>query len=147
MNALLSAFGIDWRLLVINMVNFGLLLLALWYFLYTPLTRMLEERRMKVAQGVADAEESAARLAEIESSKAEKLAAAGREADAVLSNARKSAIEKGREMLSESEAAAQRLIKNAEIEAKEAKARSVEESKQEVAKLIVLGIEKTAAQS
>ena len=147
MNALLSAFGIDWRLLVINMVNFGLLLLALWYFLYTPLTRMLEERRMKVAQGVADAEESAARLAEIESSKAEKLAAAGREADAVLSNARKSAIEKGREMLSESEAAAQRMIKDAEAEAKEAKARSIEESRQEVAKLIVLGIEKTAAQS
>ena len=147
MSALLSAFGIDWRLLVINMVNFGLLLLALWYFLYTPLTRMLEERRMKVAQGVADAEESAARLAEIESSKAEKLAAAGREADAVLSNARKSAIEKGREMLSESEAAAQRMIKDAEAEAKEAKARSIEESRQEVAKLIVLGIEKTAAQS
>ena len=47
MGQVLAAFGIDWRLLLINSINFGLLLLALWYFLYGPLMKMLEEAPQK----------------------------------------------------------------------------------------------------
>lgn len=142
MNELFSAFGVDWRLLLINMINFGLLLLALWYFLYGPLTRMLEERRAKVAQGVKDAEAAAEALSEIESSRAAALAAAGKEADAVVASARALGAAKEQELLQKGEAAASSLLREAEAQAAELKAQAIEESKKEVAKLIVLGMEK-----
>ncbi len=142
MSDLFAAFGIDWRLLVINLINFGLLLGALWYFLYTPLTNMLEERRRKMAQGVADAEEAKRQLNEIESSRADMLAKAGSEADEVIASARNAAQQKGHEIVSASEASAQALLKDAEAQATELKREAIEQSKQEVAKLIVLGMEK-----
>jgi len=143
MGQFLTAFGIDWRLLLINVVNFCILLFGLYYFLYGPLLRVLEERRKKVMQGVEDSEAATARLKEIESTKASMLAKAGKEADDVLLNARQNATEKGREMLAQSEAAAQSLLSEAEAQAKAMKQEAIEESKAEVAKLIVLGMERS----
>jgi F-type H+-transporting ATPase subunit b len=145
MGAILTAFGIDWRLLIVNTVNFAIVLAALSYFLYKPLMAMLEERRQKVAQGVHEAEEAHARLEEIESSRDAKLADAGREADEVLARARQAATESGKKILAEREAAAARLIQEAHKEAEEVKAKALAQSKEEVAKLIVLGVEKTLA--
>ena len=145
MSAVLSTFGIDWRLLLIQAVNFGLLLLALWYFLYAPLSRMLEERRQKVAKGVEDARAAAQKLAEIEGSRKEVLAGAGKEADGILAEARAAALKKERDLLEAGEASANALVKDAEARAGELKARAIEESKREVAKLIVFGIEKSGA--
>ena len=143
MGAVLTTFGIDWRLLIINAVNFGLLMFALWYFLYAPVTRLLEERRQKVAKGVEDAAAAARKLSEIEHSRREVLAQAGKEADEVLSAARASATQKEREIIGRGEATASTLVRDAEAQALDMKARAIEESKQEVAKLIVLGIEKS----
>lgn len=142
MQAILTTFGVDWHLLLINAVNFGLLMLALSYFLYGPVMRMLEERRARVAQGVHDAQEAAAKLEEIEHARAEVLAGAGKEADEVLAAARVAGVQKERELLQKGEAAAATLLRDAEAEARELKSRALEESKQEVAKLIVLGMEK-----
>ena len=59
-----AAFGIDWRLLLVQAVNFGLLLLALWYFLYGPVLKMIDDRRAKIAESVKVAEAAARRLEE-----------------------------------------------------------------------------------
>ncbi|HEX8994032.1 MAG TPA: F0F1 ATP synthase subunit B [Candidatus Paceibacterota bacterium] len=142
MSALLSAFGLDWRLLLVNIINFGLLLFALWYFLYAPIMRILEERRAKVAQGVIDAQHAEEKLAEIEESRAGILSQAGQEADEVLANARRRGNEKEKELVASAEASAGRIVADAEAQAKELKAHAIAESKQEVAKLIVLGVEK-----
>ena len=141
MNEILGTFGIDWRLLLVNGANFALALLVLWYFLYAPLQRMLEERRQKVAQGVADALAAREALEGIEKSRAQKLAAAGKEADALLARARETAGNKQRELTAAAEAAAAGAIKEAHEQAQELKARAIEESKREVAALIVLGME------
>jgi len=142
MTQVFAAFGIDWRLLIINAVNFALLLVALWYFLYGPLTKMLETRREKLAQGVRDAEEAARQLRGIEASRAELLAAAGKEADTVLASARSAGAQKEHELKAAGETAAERAVAEARAQAQELKAQALAESKQEVAELIVLGIEK-----
>jgi F-type H+-transporting ATPase subunit b len=144
MGAILTTFGIDWHLLVLQAINFGLLLAGLTYFLYKPVMRMLEERRSVVAQGVEDAARAAQELKQIEGSRAQKLAEAGKEADSVVANARSNASQKEREIVTRAENAAAALVAEAEKRAQEEKARAVAESKEEVAKLIVLGIEKMA---
>jgi F-type H+-transporting ATPase subunit b len=138
----LTTFGIDWRLLLINAVNFGLLLLALWYFLYTPILNMLEQRRQKVARGVEDARAAAREREEIEASRGDMLASAGKEADEIVVAARAAGTKKERELLLRAEASAAAVLREAQAQAHEEKARAIAESKQEVAKLIVLGMEK-----
>lgn len=145
MSAILDVFGIDWRLLIINMVNFGLLLLALWYFLYGPLTKMMRERRELVAKGVEDAQKAQEELRNVEAARSGKLAEAAREADAALAEARKAAGAVHSELVAKSEASASRIVAEAEAQAGEMKARALQESKEEVAKLIVLGMEKAMA--
>lgn len=145
MEAILTTFGIDWRLLLINALNFGLLLLALWYFLYAPVMKTLEERRRKVAQGVEDAESAKLTLEEIQSSRGAKLAQAGKEADDIVASARAAGVAKERELQLAGESAAANALREAELQAQELKHQAIEESKREVAKLIVLGIEKAQA--
>lgn len=142
MSELFGAFGIDWRLLLVNCINFGLLLLGLWYFLYGPLTRMLESRREKIAKGIEDATEAEAKLKGIEEARAGMIADAGKEADSLVASARAAGSAKQKELIAQGEAAAANVISSAEAQAKELKEKAITESKQEVAKLIVLGMEK-----
>ncbi len=142
MSQILATFGIDWRLLIINAVNFALLMLALWYFLYAPVTKMLEQRRRKVSDGVRDAESAKRTLQEVEAARAGKLAEAGKVADSIVMQARQAGSAKEKELVERAEAASAALVTEAEAQARELKAEAIAESKQEVAKLIVLGIEK-----
>jgi len=144
MDQLFAAFGIDWRLLLINAINFGVLLGGLSYFLYKPITSMLEARRQKVEEGVRQAEEAEIKLREIENSRSEILANAGAEGDTIIAQAREEGAKKGREMLDAAQAASARTTAEAEVQARELKNKAIQESKEEIAKLIVLGIEKTA---
>lgn len=145
MESILHTFGIDWRLLAINIVNFGLLMFGLWYFLYGPVMRMLEERKQKIAQGVAAADRAQQSLLEIESQRDEKLAAAAREAEQTLAFARAAASAKEKQSREAAQKQAQALLCEAQAQAGELKAKALSESKEEVAKLIVLGIEKNLA--
>src|SRR3569623_503088 len=142
MDQLFAAFGIDWRLLLINAINYGILLGGLWYFLYKPVTNMLEARRAKVAQGVADAEEANRQLMGIEEAREARLADAGREADELLAASRDSAGVKAKEIMAQAQAAAARAVDEANKQSAELKAKAFAESKEEVARLIELGIDK-----
>lgn len=142
MESILSTFGIDWRLLLINIGNFALLLAGLWYFMYGPIMAMLEERRQKVVKGVEDAEAAARARQEIEGERSGVLAKAAQEADEALARARAAAGARERELVEEAGRRAEAIVAQAEAQAKEEKARAVAESRDEVAKLIVLGMEK-----
>lgn len=146
MEQIVGVFGIDWKLLAISAANFGLLLLALTYFLYKPLGRLLAERQEKIAAGVAAAEKAEAELKGIEHSRATMLAKAGKEADTLVAEARAAGSAKEKEIVGAAEVAAARALKEAEAQAKDMKEKAVQESKQEVAKLIVLGMEKALKQ-
>lgn len=144
MESILHTFGIDWRLLLVNALNFGLLLAALSYFLYKPILKMLEERRAHIAAGVAASNEAKERLAKVEETRQETLQAAAREADELLSAARLAGSAREAELAAAGERRATAALAEAELRAKELKERALQESKEEVAKLIVLGIEKAA---
>jgi F-type H+-transporting ATPase subunit b len=141
MESILSTFGIDWRLLLVNIVNFALLLGGLWYFMYGPIMRMLEERRQKVTRGVEDAEAATRARQEIEGERSGVLAKAAQEADEALARARAAASARERELVEEAGKRAEAIVAQAEAQAKEEKARAIAESRDEVAKLIVLGMQ------
>lgn len=64
MSELFHQLGIDWKLLVSQAVNFGLLIVALRYFAYKPILELLSERKKRIEEGLLKAEEADRRLSD-----------------------------------------------------------------------------------
>lgn len=142
MDALFAAFGIDWHLLLIQAVNFGVLLLVLTYFLYKPILRIIDERRDKVAEGVRTAEMAARKLEDAKKESESLVGTASREAESMVAAARTRADEKGNEILKHAEASAEGVLQEAQMRAEEAKRLALDESSKEIARSAMLAAEK-----
>jgi len=142
MSQLLAAFGINGKLLLAQIVNFGLLLIVLTYFFYNPLMRMLDKRRKIVARGVDDAERAAEKLAGADDVAAERVSEAEGEAERILLAARNEAGSERAHLVKEAEAHALVIASDAEIRAKETLIKARRESEKEIVRLAILAAEK-----
>ncbi len=145
MSALFAAFGIDWHLLLIQAVNFGVLLVVLTYFLYKPILRIIDERRDKVAEGVRTSEQAARKLEDAKKESDEMVGTASREAESMVAAARTRADEKGNEIVKQEEAKAESVLRDAQLRAEEAKRLALDESSKEIARAAMLAAEKILA--
>jgi F-type H+-transporting ATPase subunit b len=141
MEEIVHAFGIDWRLIVIQMFNFALLLGALWYFLYTPVLKMLDEREKKLAQGVKDAEEAARARTEADKEKGLVLKDARTEAEGIVQSAKTHAEAKGALIVHDAEAKAERMLEDARMRGDEERKEARKASEAEIAQAAVLAAE------
>ncbi len=142
MEQLFEAFGINWRLLIAQAVNFGVVMFALWYLLYKPVLKMLDARRALISKGVADAKDAAEKLQNADKAAAEVVGAADTEAKAIVERARLEAGEERSKLVGEAQARAERVVTGAESEADEIRSRALRESEREIARLAVLAAEK-----
>jgi F-type H+-transporting ATPase subunit b len=143
MDQIIETFGIDWKILAMQVVNFGILLSVLWYILYRPITNLIESRRAQIIEGVANAERAETALRDSDAKKTDILAKASLEAEAIMTQARESAKKKEATILKEAEEKYQRALVEATLKGEEIERVALEKSKDEIARLIVLGVEKT----
>ena len=142
MDALFAAFGINWKLLLIQVVNFGLLLSLLSYFLYKPVLRIIDERRRSIEEGVRKAQAADAELADAKKEREDIVATAAKEAESLVASARTRADEKAGEIVRTAESRADSVMKDAEARAEEAKRQAIKASEKEIARAAVLAAEK-----
>ena len=142
MEQLIEAFGIDARLILLQVVNFGLLMVVLSYFLYKPILKVLAERQEKIAQGVKDAEEAGRAKTEATEEKKGIIAAANKEAEAMATRSKEHSIAKGDALVATAQAKAEQIAKDAQLRSAELKAIALKESEAEIAKLAILASEK-----
>lgn len=142
MQEIIHAFGIDWRLIVIQIFNFGLLAGALWYFLYTPVLKLIADREEKIKQGVENAlkAEKALEFADVE--KNEILKKAHGEAVQIVARGMHHAEEKEQTLLREASEKITRQLKSAEAQVEEMKVKALKESEAEIVKMAMLTAEK-----
>ena len=142
MDQLIHAFGIDAKLIFIQIFNFGILMALLTYFLYKPVLNMLATREEKITQGIRDAEDAAKAKASADQEKKDILSAAHKDAEAVGSKAKTYADEKADAIVAEANTKADNVLKAAEAKSVEMKEQARKDSEAEVAKLAVLAAEK-----
>ena len=141
MQELFLTFGVNWKLLLIQAVNFGVLLAALSYFLYAPLMKIIDERRAKIAEGVRAAEAASQRLSDAKQEADGIVGDAARQAEGLVATARTRADERGAEILKTAESRADSVIKDAAARAEEAKRQAIASSEKEIAKAAMLAAE------
>jgi F-type H+-transporting ATPase subunit b len=143
MDTLISQLGVDWRSLASQVVNFLILLTVLRFFLYKPLSRILKERRARVEEGLAKAEEAERRLKQIDEIRKDKLVAAEEEALNILRAAEKRSKEVEAQILAETRKKEAEELKRIEslLRGKEEEARLT--IKKEAAEFVKRAIVKT----
>lgn len=142
MEQLIEAFGIDVRLIIVQVINFTLLLVLLSYFLYTPVLRVLKERKDKIIQSIKDAEAAAAAKASAEEEKQHILTAANSEAEQLHARAQQQANENAETIIATAHNKAETVVSAAEQETAEIKRKAQVESENDIAKTALLAAEK-----
>lgn len=138
----MEALGIDLKLLIAQIVNFLIVMFLLWKFAYTPILKMLTDRKEKIAQGLKDSEEADKRLkkAEIECEKIQEKAYA--DANEILKNAKAAATAEAAEIVKKASEQADRVMKTAKDEAAASKEKVLKEAKKEISDVVVIALDK-----
>ena len=124
-------------MLLAQTISFSVVLFFLWRFAYRPIFSMLEARRQKIAEGMANAEKIKAELAHTEAERKRVLAQAGDQANQLIEEAR-AAAQRVREVETQKAiAAAEQIGARAREAAAQDHARMLAELKREVGRLVV----------
>ncbi len=142
MSELLTKLGIDWKLLVAQIINFLILLFVLYKFAYGPILAILEKRQKKIEKGLKDAEVAGKKLEESEEKQKEILKKARTEAKDIVDKAHKQAEKSKSEIAAEAKGQAEKIIAGAKIEIEQEKQKTIAEIKAEIGGLVVAATEK-----
>ena len=137
MGETLQQLGIQWPKLIAQVVNFAIVLFILWKFAYKPVLNMLEQRRQKIADGMANADQIKAELAATEVNRRAILDKANADANKFIEDARVAAAKVLEQETQKAIATANDIITKAR-QANEAElARMKTELRREVGRLVV----------
>lgn len=139
---LIHKLGIDWKLLIAQIINFAILLVVLYKFVYHPVLAMLEKRSKMIEKGIEDAKKSEELAKNIDAERALKLAEAERKVGALLNQAKTDAESMKKSILEEASRQSEDLLKRAQFQIAEEKGKMVEEAKREVIDYAVLAAAK-----
>ena len=133
----MSELGIQWKILLAQTISFSVVFFVLWRFAYRPVFNMLEARRQKIAEGLANAEKIKARLVQTEADHRKILAEAGDKANGLIDEARAAAARVREQEIQKAIAAAEQIIAKAREATAQDHARMLAELKREVGRLVV----------
>ena len=139
---ILSQFGIDWRLFTIQVINFGILLFVLHKFLYAPILRILERRRISVEESMAEAEHIKEERATLEKKKKEELASSQKKSQELIARAEEYAATLAATTQERARADAAQMLADTQKAIAAEKQKIMGEVRGEIAELVVAATEK-----
>ncbi len=142
MHELLNQFGIDWKLLVAQVVNFFILLFLLQRFAYGPIIKVLKDRRKKIEEGLEASEESKKKLIETGKFEKEILLKAEQQALSIISHAEETAEEHGKAIIESAHTKGEQVIASGQKRLEEERRKTEEEIQQASRELIRASLRK-----
>ncbi len=130
-------FGVDWPQLIAQIISFCIVCALLYRFAYRPVLAMLEERRRRIAEGLANAEKIKAELARTDAQRQEVLAQVNAQATKLIDEARAAAARVQQQETQKAIAAAEQITVKAREAAERDHDHMLIELKREVGRLIV----------
>jgi F-type H+-transporting ATPase subunit b len=129
--------GLDWRELLTQLISFSCVFFVLWRFAYKPIFSMLQARKEKIAEALANAEKIKSDVARTEAERQKILADAGEKADKLIDEARQAAARVREQETQKAIAAAEQIVTKAREAAAQERQQMLGELKREVGRLVV----------
>lgn len=142
MESLISTFHIDWKIIIAQVINFGIVFAVLYIYALKPLSKLMAERSEKIAKGISDAKSNADVLMNTQKEYDETLRKARMEAQKVFDEGKKEATAKKEQMLNDARLEVENIIAGGKKTLEAEKAKMVEEAKREIATLVISVSEK-----
>jgi len=133
--------------LIVQMVNFLILMLILWRLLYRPLLAKMQERTQAIQRSLAEAQAARAEAARQQEESTARLRQALAEAASIRERALKEASEEQKRLVEAARAEAQRLVDSAKAQLEADIRRAREDLRREVAELATAVAEKLVRRS
>ena len=132
-----QTFGVDVPHLIAQIISFTIVAFLLYKFAYKRVLTILEERRQRIAEGLANAERSKQELTRTEQARQEVLAQANAQANQLIEEARAAAARVKEQETQKAVAEAAEIIAKAREAAAVEKSRMMAELKREIGRLVV----------
>lgn len=142
MESIISTFHIDWKIIIAQAVNFGVVFIVLYIFALKPLSKLMAERSEKISKGIDNAKTNAMILEKTRAEYEEALLRARVEADKIFQDGKKEAEAKKMLMLEEAKSEVAIVVENGKKMLEAEKVKMVQEAKKEVVILAMKATEK-----
>lgn len=133
----LGELGINGPFLLSQIVNFLILFAALYFLLWKRILRMLEERKQRIAQGLAEAEQARKDRERAEAEYQQRIERAEQDREEILAKAVGKGVQAKEEILAEARAEAERIIADARTELERDRQEMLAELRGQVASLAI----------
>lgn len=138
----IGTLGLNWKLFLAQLINFGIVILVLWKWVFKPVAGALETRRQKIEESVKKADEIEKRLKEFEASRDQEFRKARAAAEEIIQKATTSGEASKAEILALAKVQAGRILADAQASMAAEKQKMFGEIREEVANLTVMATEK-----
>lgn len=133
----MDKLGLDPKILLMQTISFSIVFFVLWKFAYGPIFNMLQARREKIAEALANAEKIKTDVARTEVERQKTLADAGDKANKLIDEARQAAARVREEETQKAIAAAEQIVVRAREAAAQERVQMLAQLKREVGRLVV----------
>lgn len=142
MESLITTFHIDWKIIIAQAINFGIVFLVLYLFALKPLGKLMKERSENIEGGLNDAKINAELLKNTKKEYDTIVVNARTEANGIFQEGKKEAEAKKIEMLENAKKEVDNMISSGKKVLLSEKIKIVEEAKQEIVSLVIKATEK-----
>ena len=132
-----ETFGLSWWLFISQCISFAIVAFLLHKFAYQPILNVLEVRRRKIEEGLANAEKIKIQLAEAQATSSDIVQKANAEAQKMIEEARSSAKIIGERQAQQAVSEAEQIIAKAREASTQERDRLLVELRREVTRLVI----------
>ncbi len=137
MDSILSTFHVEWKLLLAQAVNFGVVFFVLYRYLIKPIQKNADERSKEISKGLDDAKDYKELLEKSEKDYQVKMSEARKEIATLTNKLKKQAEEEKSEILAEAKVKSLEIIKKTEQDIDAKKKEIINDAKTEISQLVI----------
>ncbi len=142
MNELITTFHIDWKLMIAQIVNFGLVLGLLYWLAAKPLSKLMKDRTKEITDGLDNAQIAKTEVLNANIKKEEIIREGKESAKQIISTSAADGKEIVKEAKDKANLEKEEIIKQARIDAEKEKKNADEQVRKDAATLVSDGVRK-----
>jgi F-type H+-transporting ATPase subunit b len=109
-SGVLGTLGINWKLFIAQLVNFAVIAIVVWRWVYQPLLKLMDERTKKISDGLEFSKDATEQLEQIKAEKEVVLRQAKSEAIGLIEDAKRKAEDIRKDKLEQAKTEIEKII-------------------------------------
>lgn len=143
MDALITTFHLDVKLIIAQMVNFAIVAIVLWFTAVKPLLKVMTERTNTIEKGLVDAKAAQTRVEEAGAAYESALQQARREADDLLAAASTKSQQERAEAITKTKVEVERIVKTGKEQLAAEKVAMISSAQRDLLDLVLAVVHQT----